>query len=67
MNLTLREVYQTSSSGDVFWKLPECYIKGATVSYNHSPQRKELIYVMFAKLTPLSCRCYRHARSNTSV
>lgn len=32
MNLTLREVYQTSSSGEEFWKLPECYIKGATVS-----------------------------------
>ncbi|PWN30563.1 hypothetical protein BDZ90DRAFT_229579, partial [Jaminaea rosea] len=32
MNLTLREVYQTSASGDEFWKLPECYIKGATVS-----------------------------------
>ncbi|CAO1629194.1 unnamed protein product [Sympodiomycopsis kandeliae] len=33
MNLTLREVYQTSSNGDEFWKLPECYIKGATIKY----------------------------------
>lgn len=32
MNLTLREVYQTSADGERFWKLPECYIKGATVS-----------------------------------
>ncbi|PWN23894.1 Sm-like ribonucleo protein, partial [Microstroma glucosiphilum] len=33
MNLTLREVYQTSSTGEEFWKLPECYIKGATIKY----------------------------------
>ncbi|CAO1625793.1 unnamed protein product [Parajaminaea phylloscopi] len=31
MNLTLREVYQTSADGERFWKLPECYIKGATI------------------------------------
>ncbi|CAO1613821.1 unnamed protein product [Jaminaea pallidilutea] len=33
MNLTLREVYQTSRDGEQFWKLPECYIKGATIKY----------------------------------
>ena len=32
MNITLREVYQTSAEGDKFWKLKECYIRGSTVS-----------------------------------
>ena len=31
MNITLREVYQTSPDGDRFWKLKECYIRGSTV------------------------------------
>ncbi|CAH7686744.1 hypothetical protein BY996DRAFT_7013651 [Phakopsora pachyrhizi] len=33
MNLTMREVYQTSSNGEQFWKLPECYIRGNTIKY----------------------------------
>lgn len=32
MNITLREVYQTSADADRFWKLKECYIRGSTVS-----------------------------------
>ena len=31
MNITLREVYQTSADADRFWKLKECYIRGSTV------------------------------------
>ena len=31
MNITLREVYQTSPDGERFWKLKECYIRGSTV------------------------------------
>jgi small nuclear ribonucleoprotein (snRNP)-like protein len=31
MNITLREVYQTSADGDRFWKVKECYIRGSTV------------------------------------
>jgi len=31
MNITLREVYQTNTEGDRFWKLKECYIRGSTV------------------------------------
>jgi hypothetical protein len=31
MNITLREVYQTSTDGDRFWKVKECYIRGSTV------------------------------------
>ena len=34
MNITLREVYQTSAEGDKFWKLKECYIRGSTVRSN---------------------------------
>lgn len=31
MNITLREVYQTTADGERFWKLKECYIRGSTV------------------------------------
>ncbi|EDP42477.1 hypothetical protein MGL_3235 [Malassezia globosa CBS 7966] len=31
MNITMRDVFQTSSSGEQFWKMPEVYIKGSTV------------------------------------
>ncbi|KAH9815080.1 hypothetical protein DFH28DRAFT_928198 [Melampsora americana] len=33
MNLTMREVYLTSSDGEKFWKLSECYIRGNTIKY----------------------------------
>lgn len=33
MNITLREVYQTSPEGDRFWRLKECYIRGSTVRH----------------------------------
>ncbi|SHO79777.1 Similar to S.cerevisiae protein LSM4 (Lsm (Like Sm) protein) [Malassezia sympodialis ATCC 42132] len=33
MNITLRDVYQTSASGEQFWKMPEVYIKGSTIKY----------------------------------
>lgn len=32
MNVTLREVYQTSADGEKFWKMKEMYIKGSVVS-----------------------------------
>ena len=32
MNLTLKEVVQTSSEGDKFWRLPEVYVRGNNVS-----------------------------------
>ncbi|KAF7724256.1 RNA processing protein [Apophysomyces ossiformis] len=38
MNLTLREVIQTSPDGDRFWRLPECYIKGSTIKYLNVPE-----------------------------
>jgi U6 snRNA-associated Sm-like protein LSm4 len=31
MNLTLKEVIQTSPNGDKFWRLPEIYVRGSTV------------------------------------
>ena len=32
MNLTLKEVVQTSPEGDKFFRLPECYVRGNNVS-----------------------------------
>jgi hypothetical protein len=32
MNVTLREVYQTSADGERFWKMKEMFIKGNIVS-----------------------------------
>ncbi|KAF5393280.1 hypothetical protein D9757_000605 [Collybiopsis confluens] len=37
MNITLREVYQTNTDGDKFWKLKECYIRGSTIKYLRIP------------------------------
>ncbi|KAL6305080.1 hypothetical protein BKA93DRAFT_731547 [Sparassis latifolia] len=37
MNITLKEVYQTSAEGDKFWKLKECYIRGSTIKYLRVP------------------------------
>ncbi|KAK3815047.1 MAG: hypothetical protein J3Q66DRAFT_343692 [Benniella sp.] len=37
MNLTLREVIQTSADGDRFWRLTECYIRGNTIKYLRVP------------------------------
>ena len=37
MNITLREVYQTSAEGDRFWKVKECYIRGSTVGLTTFP------------------------------
>lgn len=31
MNLTLKEVIQTSPEGDRFFRLPECYVRGNNV------------------------------------
>ena len=49
MNITLREVYQTSADGDRFWKLKECYIRGSTVSPQRSSPsvRYMLIVILF--------------------
>ncbi|ORY75621.1 hypothetical protein BCR35DRAFT_280689 [Leucosporidium creatinivorum] len=33
MNLTLKEVYQTSADGETFWKLAECYVRGNNIKY----------------------------------
>ena len=44
MNLTLREVVQTSADGDKFMRLPEIYVRGSTVSINYksSAYRRKL-------------------------
>ncbi len=41
MNITLREVYQTSADGDRFWKVKECYIRGSTVCLTFPPSRRK--------------------------
>ncbi|KAH7128527.1 hypothetical protein B0J11DRAFT_504995 [Dendryphion nanum] len=37
MNLTLKEVIQTSSSGEKFMRLPEIYVRGSTIKYLQVP------------------------------
>ncbi|AEO66883.1 uncharacterized protein THITE_2115403 [Thermothielavioides terrestris NRRL 8126] len=37
MNLTLREVVQTSPEGDRFMRLPEVYVKGNNIKYLRVP------------------------------
>ncbi|KDQ52843.1 hypothetical protein JAAARDRAFT_39823 [Jaapia argillacea MUCL 33604] len=37
MNITLREVFQTSPDADRFWKVKECYIRGSTIKYIRVP------------------------------
>ncbi|KAI9475038.1 hypothetical protein BX667DRAFT_469461, partial [Coemansia mojavensis] len=37
MNITLREVIQTASDGDRFWRLSESYIRGNTIKYLRIP------------------------------
>ncbi|KAF2245636.1 Sm-like ribonucleoprotein [Trematosphaeria pertusa] len=37
MNLTLKEVVQTSADGDKFWRLPEIYVRGSTIKYLRVP------------------------------
>jgi U6 snRNA-associated Sm-like protein LSm4 len=43
MNLTLREVVQTSPDGDKFMRLPEIYVRGSTVS-THLPSAGSLTH-----------------------
>ncbi|KAK6436602.1 hypothetical protein LTR95_007211, partial [Oleoguttula sp. CCFEE 5521] len=37
MNLTLKEVVQTSAEGERFWRLPECYVRGNNIKYLRVP------------------------------
>jgi U6 snRNA-associated Sm-like protein LSm4 len=37
MNLTLKEVVQTSPEGDKFFRLPECYVRGNNIKYLRVP------------------------------
>ena len=41
MNLTLKEVIQTSPEGDKFFRLPECYVRGNNVCNFNSFGRLE--------------------------
>ncbi|KAJ3237428.1 RNA processing protein [Chytriomyces hyalinus] len=37
MNLNLHEVICTAADGEKFWRLPEVYIRGATIKYLRLP------------------------------
>ena len=45
MNLTLKEVVQTSPEGDKFFRLPECYVRGNNVC---------------ARIHPVFCQTVEH-------
>ncbi|KIW62376.1 hypothetical protein PV04_10556 [Phialophora macrospora] len=51
MNLTLKEVVQTSPEGDKFWRLPECYVRGNNVLWGRG------IYVIMLRTGRLPQRC----------
>lgn len=57
MNVTLRDVYQTSADGERFWKMKEMFIKGNVVStprvFSGSPLREP----WFPLLWPSSVHC----------
>ena len=36
MNLTLKDVYQTSADGEQFWKMEEIYVRGSSVRLSSS-------------------------------
>jgi U6 snRNA-associated Sm-like protein LSm4 len=38
MNVTLKEVIQTSPDGDRFWRMPEVYVRGSTIKYLRIPE-----------------------------
>lgn len=41
MNLTLKEVVQTSPEGDKFFRLPEVYVRGNNVRFTHPVQEMQ--------------------------
>ncbi|KAJ2359807.1 hypothetical protein H4S01_006003 [Coemansia sp. RSA 2610] len=43
MNITLREVIQTASDGDQFWRLLEAYIRGNTIKYLRIPDAASVL------------------------
>lgn len=61
MNLTLKEVVQTSPDGEKFWRLPEVYVRGNNVSKPRSARGEYLI----GERLLWRLADYRHYRSNT--
>ena len=58
MNLTLKEVVQTSPEGDKFFRLPECYVRGNNVR----PSKQDML-VGGANGVPRSSICGSRTRS----
>jgi len=46
MNLTLKEVVQTSPDGDKFFRLPECYVRGNNVSQCSRMRLKDIVIIL---------------------
>jgi small nuclear ribonucleoprotein (snRNP)-like protein len=60
MNLTLKEVVQTSPDGDKFFRLPECYVRGNNVSLL-------AIRPIETSSSPCTTACTQVARSPTDI
>ena len=52
MNITLKDVYQTSTDGERFWKMKEMFIKGMVVSRYGSPSMHESTVVVLCPTCP---------------
>jgi hypothetical protein len=66
MNLTLKEVVQTSADGDRFWRLPEIYVRGSTVSWSMSSHWAEMLTGGRSSICEYRTRLWTWSRSNRS-
>jgi small nuclear ribonucleoprotein (snRNP)-like protein len=64
MNLTLKEVVQTSPEGDKFFRLPECYVRGNNVS---RVKQCEIALLLLQREENQTLTTFRLSRSNTSA
>lgn len=65
MNLTLREVVQTSADGDKFMRLPEIYVRGSTVSTHRKSGHVAGLKLTMRRSSTCGCRM-RSSRSSRS-
>jgi LSM domain len=56
MNLNLRDVIRTSKDGDVFWSVPELFVRGNTIKYVRVPD----VIVDVVMETPKAPSSVRH-------
>lgn len=59
MNITLKEVVQTSPEGDKFFRLPECYVRGNNVRFRkHTFEMRDCFEEVIGRAR-LTMRCRR--------